>query len=82
MGSVVDHIELFSKQHPGGECTLHSYDFIGCLEIVNGKMNGLLAAWNTTILLYICITVVVYCRILQRQRLNCWHNSLIILVTR
>ena len=46
---------MFYNQNSCGECTLHCYDFIGCLEIANGRMNGLGCVWNTTITLYIAL---------------------------
>ena len=52
LGSLLEHMAMFYNQNSCGECTLHCYDFIGCLEIANGKMNGLGCVWNTTITLY------------------------------
>ena len=37
MGSLLEHIELLYNQNSCGECTLHFYDFNGCLEIANGE---------------------------------------------
>ena len=52
LGSLLEHIELLYNQNSWGECTLHCYDFIGCLEIANGQMNWLWTGWNLTVTLY------------------------------